>query len=390
MTVIVRNRWLASCVGLLAGMLLATACGEDNGPTAVHPGDVPRFTIAAGAGITLDQTVGELGETGYHIAKEFGTNPHLGDAIIATFFWSGPNTITTVADHLCDYVPQPSGYPGTPVGNSYTLVGSASAGGISMATYVATNVQNYPDPNPSPTTALCVHAIFAQPVTDGGVLLSAWSGVSSVAALALGQHSSASGSGSTTPTTADPGSVSMGTGSLAYAVSMSNALVGADAPVGFTTLTVQSDNSFIDETNYLVSAGAQSAEPKWGWYFTQPSNWLASVLVLNPATDRLTFSVQPSRTLPFQTITPAVQVKVVDDGGNPVTSFAGPVTVAIGHNGGMLMPGTLSGTKTVMAVNGVATFADLSIDQPGNGYTLVVTASGIAGAESTPFNIGPF
>jgi hypothetical protein len=44
----------------------------------------------------------------------------------------------------------------------------------------------------------------------------------------------------------------------------------------------------------------------------------------------------------------------------------------------------------VTAVNGVATFSDLSIDQPGNGYTLVVSASSAFGAESIPFNIGAF
>jgi len=112
--------------------------------------------------------------------------------------------------------------------------------------------------------------------------------------------------------------------------------------------------------------------------------------VLNPATDHLAFSVQPSRTLPFETIMPAVQVRVVDDAGNPVTGFTGSVTIAIGHNGGMLMRGTLSGTKTVTAVNGVATFNDLSIDQFGDGYTLVVSSAGVGGAESAPFNVGAF
>ena len=387
-----QNKSLAAVVGLIAGMLLATACGENNGPTAVHQVDVPRFatTSATGTGIMLDQMAGTLAESGTHIGKGFDVNPHLGDAIVATFFWSGPNTITKVADHLCDPIVQPDGTEGTPVGNGYTLVESSSAGGISMATYVATNVQNYPDPATSNTTLLCVHAIFAQPVIDGGVLLSSWTGVSAVPTLAVGQHSSASGLGATTPTVADPGAVTLGAGSLAYGVSMSNALVGADAPAEFTTLAVQSDNAFIDEANYLVSSTARSVEPQWGWYFTQPSTWLASVVVLNPATDHLVFNVQPSRTLPFETITPAVQATVVDDAGNPVTSFAGSVAIAIGRNGGMLMRGTLSGTKTVTAVNGVATFNDLSIDQLGNGYTLVVSAAGVAGAESAPFNIGPF
>jgi hypothetical protein len=374
---------------ILIPVILLAACSDAVSPARHDPG-TPRFATVASTGIRLDQMVGELSESGYHIAKAFATNPHLGDAIVATFFWSGPNTISTVADHLCNDDPQPSGYPGTPVGNTYTLVESVSAGGISMATYVATNVRNFPDPNPDPTTALCVHAIFAQPVPDGGALLSAWSGVSSASTLALGQHHAASGAGSTTPTVADPGSVSMGAGALAYGVSMSNALVGADPPADFATLTVQSDTSFIDEANYLVSSSARSVDPQWGWYFSQPSTWLASVLVLNPATDQLAFSVQPSRTMPFETITPAVQARIVDDAGNPVTGFTGPVTIAIGHNGGMLMSGALSGTKTVAAVNGVATFNNLSIDQLGNGYTLVVSASGVAGAESAPFNISPF
>lgn len=380
--------WRAVFTGVFTTALL-TACSDAVSPA--RPGvEPPHFATTASTGIRLDQMAGTLSESGYHIGKGFDVNPHLGDGIVATFFWAGPNTITTVTDHLCDTAMQPSGYEGTPVGNTYTLVESASAGGISMATYVATNVQNYPDPNPTPQTALCVHAIFAQPVTDGGVLLSAWSGVSSAAMQALGAHRSASGLGTTTPTIADPGLVSMGAGSLAYGVSMSNALVGADAPAEFTTLAVQSDNAFIDEANYLVSGSARSVEPQWGWYFTQPSTWLASVVILNPATDHLSFSVQPSRTLPFETITPAVQVRVVDDGGNAVTGFSGPVTIAIGHNGGMLMPGTLSGTRAVTALNGVATFNDLSIDQVGNGYTLVVSASGVAGAESAPFNVGPF
>jgi hypothetical protein len=379
-------------VVLVAGGLLAAACGESSGPAAPQTVAVPRFatTSATGTGIRLDQMAGTLAESGYHIGKGFDANPHLGDAIVATFFWSGANTITKVADHLCDTVMQPDGYEGTPVGNTYTLVTSASAGGISMATYAATNAQNYPDPNPTPQTALCVHAIFAQPVTDGGVLLSSWSGVSSIPAVALGQHSSASGVGATTPTLADPGPIAMGAGSLAYGVSMSNALVGADAPAEFTTLTVESDNSFIDEANYLVSGTARSVEPRWGWYFTQPSTWLASVLVLNPASNHLAFSVQPSRTLPFEAIAPPVQVRLVDDAGNPVAGFTGSVTIAIGHNAGTVMAGTLSGTKTVNAVNGVATFNDLSIDQLGNGYTLVVSSAGVAGAESTPFNVGAF
>ena len=102
---------------------------------------------------------------------------------------------------------------------------------------------------------------------------------------------------------------------------------------------------------------------------------------------RLVYAVQPRNTLPLFTIRPPVQVAAVDTAGNAVTSFTGFVTIAIGKNGGLLLPGTLSGTKTVAAVNGSATFSDLSIDQPGTGYTLVVTSSSLTGAESASFNV---
>jgi hypothetical protein len=69
------------------------------------------------------------------------------------------------------------------------------------------------------------------------------------------------------------------------------------------------------------------------------------------------------------------------------TGFAGLVTIAIGTNPSVGGLGTLQGTLQVAAVSGVATFADLSIDQNGDGYTLIVSAAGPSGAESDSFNI---
>jgi len=235
-----------------------------------------------------------------------------------------------------------------------------------------------------------VHAIFAQPVTDAGILISAWSGVNVVAAQALGAHSSASGSASTT-TVADAGALPVGTGALTYAVTMSNGLFGRDAPPGFANISTQSDASIVGEGDYAVQTGAGTVDPRWTWYFASPSSWLATAFTLNPPL-HLGFTVQPSTTLPLLPIQPAVQVAVLDAQGNRVTSYTGTVTIAIGSNGSLnpLMPGTLSGTKTVSVVNGVATFSDLSIDQPGNAYTLVASAVGLPRAQSTPFNIGAF
>ncbi|HKE91933.1 MAG TPA: hypothetical protein VKB45_16485 [Gemmatimonadales bacterium] len=106
-------------------------------------------------------------------------------------------------------------------------------------------------------------------------------------------------------------------------------------------------------------------------------------IVVAPAT-KLIFSVQPSNTTAGATITPAIKVTAQDAQGNTVTTFTGNITVAIGANPS---GGSLSGTKTVPAVFGVATFSDLSINRNGNGYTLTASSSGLAGATSNTFNI---
>src|SRR5262249_29951873 len=49
--------------------------------------------------------------------------------------------------------------------------------------------------------------------------------------------------------------------------------------------------------------------------------------------------------------------------------------------------GTLSGTLTVNAVAGVATFSTLSVDHSGTGYRLAASATGLTGATSNTFNI---
>jgi hypothetical protein len=118
--------------------------------------------------------------------------------------------------------------------------------------------------------------------------------------------------------------------------------------------------------------------------------WGSAAIAQTPApvATQLVFTVRPTNTLPLFATQPPVKVTALDAQGNRVPSFTGYVTIAIGKNGGLGRPGTLSGTKTVAAVSGSATFSDLSIDQPGTGYTLVVTSPALTGAESAPFNVG--
>jgi uncharacterized repeat protein (TIGR01451 family) len=100
--------------------------------------------------------------------------------------------------------------------------------------------------------------------------------------------------------------------------------------------------------------------------------------------DHLAFSVQPSSTTPGAIITPAVKVQILDVTNSLVTTSNANVTVAIGNNPS---GGTLSGTTSVAAVNGVATFSDLSINNVGGGYTLTANSTGLVGATSNSFNV---
>lgn len=82
-----------------------------------------------------------------------------------------------------------------------------------------------------------------------------------------------------------------------------------------------------------------------------------------------------------------VKVQVLDGSGQLATGSTAAVTMAIGANPGS---GSLSGTLTVNASGGIASFSNLSIDRPGMGYTLTATSPGIPvtiSATSTSFNI---
>jgi hypothetical protein len=382
-----KRKAVAGLPAILAAALLTAACSDALGPERNTPG-APLFDVAASSGLVLDVWNGTLGQSGIPepcsapcLIKGFNpTNPQLGDAVIATFFWVGQtNIIDSVTDHITNV-------DHTPVGNKYSLVRYVTGGGVSMATYVATNVQNFPGGSTDPNQILAVRANLRQAVTDGGVVISAYRGLP----VTVGPSSSAQGSG-TSLTPAAPGAISVRAGGVAYGVTMSGTLVGVDQPgAPFVPLTGMSDGFMNTDAEYAPLASAGTVNPQWSWGFSsdRPGTWLATAVALNPAATHLVFTVQPSNTLPLTTIRPAVQVAATDDLGNTVTTFTGSATIAIGRNGGLLLPGTLSGTKTVTFVNGVATFADLSIDQVGSGYTLRATASGLTGAESASFSIG--
>ena len=79
-----------------------------------------------------------------------------------------------------------------------------------------------------------------------------------------------------------------------------------------------------------------------------------------------------------------LQASIEDQYGNIVTTDTNTVTVAFANNP---TGATLSGTLSVAASQGVATFSGLEINKTGAGYTLQVASSGVSSAVSTAIDV---
>jgi hypothetical protein len=113
----------------------------------------------------------------------------------------------------------------------------------------------------------------------------------------------------------------------------------------------------------------------------------ASFNITTPASlYHLAFGQQPTNTVAGATISPALTVRVLDQVGNLVTADTSNVTLVISANPG---GGVLSGTTTVAAVGGIATFSGLSIDKAGTNYRLAALDGADGAATSSAFNITP-
>ncbi len=97
---------------------------------------------------------------------------------------------------------------------------------------------------------------------------------------------------------------------------------------------------------------------------------------------QLAFQIQPTQTTVGHVMTKAITVLVEDSGGNVVTADNSAVTLSIASGPG----GTISGTTTVNAVNGLATFPGLSFSAMGT-YTLDASDGVLTNATSNSFLI---
>src|SRR5712671_5861314 len=270
---------------LLATAVLTVACTDNLGPLRPEGRHVQNQAAAATT-IAFDQQVGVMGERDTTVlAKGFnGGDPQTGDAVVATIFWSGTNTLLSVTDFHTDV-------NRTPLNNTYHQVGPiVTAGNISMATFVATNIQGFV-PNQDPSVVYAVQATFSQKVSDGGMLLTAFSGVAPLFTDAMGASSSASGAMGANGTVSDPGAIAVDVGQVAYGVTLSNGVVGhvppPNPPWVRTNAGVLGDGMLFGEGNYTFPpfSTAGTADPQWNWGSPPAagSTWLASFLALKPA-----------------------------------------------------------------------------------------------------------
>ena len=161
-----------------------------------------------------------------------------------------------------------------------------------------------------------------------------------------------------------------GTGTLGGIVSGTIAANSSSVTISGVTYTKAESSVVLEASASGLAAGESAA-------FT----------VVPGAANQLAFTIQPSVGAPGEVWGTQPVVTVQDANGNTVDSDASielAITMGTPTSGG---PGTLSGTKTVSAVSGVATFSGLSIDTAGTGYQLTATSAGLAFADSSAFDI---
>lgn len=106
-----------------------------------------------------------------------------------------------------------------------------------------------------------------------------------------------------------------------------------------------------------------------------------NVVAVGPAS-KLAFTVQPSNVVAGAANSPSIQVTVQDASGATVTTSFALITLAIDPGSA-----TIGGTVAVFAVNGVATFSNITVTRVGTGYKLTASATSLTGATSNTFNV---
>lgn len=149
-------------------------------------------------------------------------------------------------------------------------------------------------------------------------------------------------------------------------------------------------NAMGESSGSISSTVADSTPPYRTLNITSPAG-LTGVTIAAPfvpgTATKLAFTTQPSNSPAGENGMGTIRVAIQDSNGNTITTGANataPVSMAISNN---VNGAVLTGTTTVNAVAGVATFTGLGISKTGTGYRLLATSGSFTAAYSNTFNI---
>lgn len=171
---------------------------------------------------------------------------------------------------------------------------------------------------------------------------------------------------------------------LTAGVSISASIVtGAGGVLGGTLAVPTAANGTATFSTLRLTGPAGQYTLRFGAAGVSPAT--ANPLTLGPgAATALSMLVQPPATTSSgQVLSPQPSIRVVDQSGNTVTSSSLLVTATLASG-----PGSLGGTLSAAAINGVATFTSLAITGGTGAYTIGFGASGVGGATSNSVSVG--
>lgn len=260
-----------------------------------------------------------------------------GDAMLTdrSVLWSSSNTNVVTVD-----------------GTSGLATGVAAGTAAITATSEGKSAQANVTVTAPPATAYRVTSSAANPVVGTSITITAQTVNSQGAAVAIGGRMVT-------------WSKNTASGSLGSVASVTNSAGLATVTLGVATTVA----------TYTVSATDNTA-------ITGASDPIVAVAA---APVRIAFVTQPSNSGYMVTITPAPQVAVQDQYGNPVKTATDQITLTLSANPG----GATLRTDPVQVIDGVVTFTVAALDKAGQGYTLLATPSttSLGTVSSIPFNV---
>ncbi|MHC5539569.1 beta strand repeat-containing protein, partial [Singulisphaera rosea] len=153
---------------------------------------------------------------------------------------------------------------------------------------------------------------------------------------------------------------------------MLNGPLTVNAVHGVATFTGLSLNR--SASGYLIKASSSSLTTS-----------TSTAITVTPAATQLAFTTQPPSSVKTA-VTFTLTVSAQDANGNLDPNYSGPVTLSLATNPGN---GMLSGTLTVNAVHGVATFTNLTLNRAASGYLIKASSSSLTTATSTSITVTP-